>query len=182
MGRRSRRIACLFSAPWNPYLRLLYEHLSEYGFEVVEDRQFSLRSLWRDRRSIGFLHFHWPEGRYRYQRGPLTLRPLLSQVKLGLFAARLAAARSARLPARLDDPSGLPSRGRRGPGARSSCGSTSSGVLAGSRPGRACRDDGRPCRHRSSDSARADPVVPHGSYIGVYPPRVPGRRSVATWG
>jgi beta-1,4-mannosyltransferase len=91
--RRSRRIACLSTAPWNPYLHLLYGHLARQGFEPVEDAQLSLRWLWRSHSSVGFLHLHWPEGLYRYQRGPPRLRQLLSRVKLVLFAARLRAAR-----------------------------------------------------------------------------------------
>ena len=74
---RARRIACLSTAPWNPYLRLLYEHVAAQGFEVVEDPEFSLGWLWRARSRVGFLHFHWPEGHYLYGRGPARLRPLL---------------------------------------------------------------------------------------------------------
>lgn len=90
---RSRRIACLSTAPWNPYLRLLYGHLATRGFETVEDAELSLRWLWRAHSSVGFLHVHWPEGLYRYQRGPVRLRPILSRVKLVLLAVRLRAAR-----------------------------------------------------------------------------------------
>ena len=90
---RSRRIACLSAAPWNPYLRLLYGHLGAQGFETVEDPELSLWWLWRARSSVRFLHIHWPEGLYRYQRGPVQLRPLLSRLKLILFASRLSAAR-----------------------------------------------------------------------------------------
>ena len=67
--------------------------MATQGFEPVEDAQLSLRWLWRSHSSVGFLHVHWPEGLYRYQRGPPGLRQLLSRVKLVLFAARLRAAR-----------------------------------------------------------------------------------------
>jgi beta-1,4-mannosyltransferase len=90
---RTRTIACLSVAPWNPYLRLLYGHLAAHGFALAEDPRLSLRWLWRARSSVAFLHFHWPEGLYRYGRGPIRLRPLFSRAKLVLFAARLAAAR-----------------------------------------------------------------------------------------
>jgi beta-1,4-mannosyltransferase len=90
---RNRSIACLSTAPWNPYLRLLYGHLATQGFDTVEDPELSLRWLWRARSSVRFLHIHWPEGLYRYQRRPVWLRPLLSRVKLVLFAGRLSAAR-----------------------------------------------------------------------------------------
>jgi glycosyltransferase involved in cell wall biosynthesis len=90
---RRRRIACLSSAPWNPYLRLLYGHLEASGFEVAEDARLSLRWICGARASVGLLHFHWPQGHYRYERGPAFLRPFLSRVKLALFLARLVAAR-----------------------------------------------------------------------------------------
>lgn len=86
-------IACLSTAPWNPYLRLLYGHLATQGFERVETPQLSLRWLWRARSNVGFVHIHWPEGLYRFERGPVQVRPLLSRVKLVLFAGRLRAAR-----------------------------------------------------------------------------------------
>jgi beta-1,4-mannosyltransferase len=164
-ARRSR-IACLSRTPQNPYLRLLYGHLAGQGFEVVEDPRFSLRWLWRCRSSIGFLHFHWPDSLYRYGRGPARLRPLLSRVKLALFAVRLAAARLLGyrlvwtvhqvLPHESFD-TALDRRGTR--------------LLA-----RACdlviaHDDWTAERARSQfGSLRRDIVVlPHGSYIGVYP-------------
>src|SRR4026208_2187158 len=90
---RDRKIACLSAAPWNPYLRLLYGHLAEHGFELVEDPDPALRWLWTHRRRVGFLHFHWPESLYRYGRGPTSLRLLLSWAKLVLFAVRLWAGR-----------------------------------------------------------------------------------------
>jgi glycosyltransferase involved in cell wall biosynthesis len=67
--------------------------LATRGFETVEDAELSLRWLWRAHSSVGFLHVHWPEGLYRYQRGPVRLRPILSRVKLVLLAVRLRAAR-----------------------------------------------------------------------------------------
>lgn len=162
---RRRRIACLSSAPWNPYLRLLYGHLAGEGFEVVEHARFSLRWLWASRASVGLLHFHWPEGHYRYERGPAWLRPLLSRVKLALFLARLIAARLLGyrlvwtihqvLPHESVDPA-LDRRGAR-------------------RLARACHllvaHDRWTAAHASSElgqPADAIAVVPHGSYVGVY--------------
>jgi glycosyltransferase involved in cell wall biosynthesis len=60
---------------------------------VIEDPRFSLSWLWRARSAVDFLHFHWPESLYTYGRGPVRLRPFLSWVKLVLFGARLASAR-----------------------------------------------------------------------------------------
>jgi beta-1,4-mannosyltransferase len=92
-GSRDCGIACLSAAPWNPYLRLLYDALAAEGFERVEQPRLSLRWLWRARSRARFLHFHWPENHYRFGRGPVPLRPLLSRLKLGVFASRLATAR-----------------------------------------------------------------------------------------
>jgi beta-1,4-mannosyltransferase len=162
---RDQRIACLSSAPWNPYLRLLYGHLAEHGFEAVKVPVFSLQWLWRFRSGVGFLHFHWPESLYRYGRGPFRLRPLLSRVKLVLFASRLVAARllgyrlvwtvHQLLPHESSD-RGLDRRAAR--------------LL-----GRACHllvahDEWTAAQARSElGHALKIAVLPHGSYIGVYP-------------
>jgi beta-1,4-mannosyltransferase len=90
---RDGSIACLSTAPWNPYLRLLYEALAAEGFERIEQPRLSLRWLWRARSRARFLHFHWPESQYRFGRGPARLRPPLSRLKLAVFASRLATAR-----------------------------------------------------------------------------------------
>jgi beta-1,4-mannosyltransferase len=162
---RNRRIACLSTAPWNPYLRLLYGHLAAQGFEVVRDPQFSLEWLWRARSRVGFLHFHWPESLYRFGRGPARLRPLLSRAKLTLFAARLAAARllGYRLvwtihqvfPHESFDHT-LERRGAR--------------LLARSCDLLVAHDDwtAEQARSELETGQREIVVVPHGSYIGAY--------------
>lgn len=140
----------------NPYQRLLYDHLGGFGFELDRDAAFTLAWLWRARRRPAYLHFHWRMDRI-YRR---------SWLRLALFAARLQAARllgyrlvwtiheaypHARPAPRLDRAAGR--------------------MLA-----RACHvllahDDG----HVSAASAALGcpdgriGVVPHGSYIGVYP-------------
>ncbi len=160
-------IACLSTAPWNPYLRLLYRHLAEYGFHPVPEPRLRAGWLWRNRRRAGFLHVHWPESLYRFRRGPRLLRPLLSWVKLALFAARLAWARllgyrivwtvhqlypherESRLGDRL---------------AARLLGRASSLLLAHDR---ATADAIREALPEVGDRLQ---VVPHGSYVGVYPP------------
>jgi beta-1,4-mannosyltransferase len=175
---RFRTIACLSTAPWNPYLRLLYEHLAAHGFELAGYPKLSLRSLWRSRAGIGFLHFHWPESFYRYGRGPVRLRPVLSQVKLLLFRCRLRAARllGYRLVWTVHQvfPHESLDRERERRGAR---------ILA-----RACHllivHDAWTAEHVRGElgapSTRVA-IVPHGSYIGVYPegrPRPAVRREL----
>ena len=89
---RFERIACVSWVPWNPYLRLLYDGLAGAGIRLAEDRStLTLAWLWSRRRTVGFVHFHWPEGQYRVDRGPTALRVALGWVKLGVFALRLAA-------------------------------------------------------------------------------------------
>jgi beta-1,4-mannosyltransferase len=78
----------------NPYRRLLYGELTARGFPLVPTPRLRLRWLWSERRSVGFLHFHWPEGYWRHDRGRESLRVPLSYVRLCLFGARLLAARA----------------------------------------------------------------------------------------
>jgi glycosyltransferase involved in cell wall biosynthesis len=82
----------------NPYQRLLYQHLNDHGCELVSDPRLHagvlrFRWLWRWRAEVDYLHFHWPQGLYRHNRGPARLRGPLSWVKLGALAPRLAVAR-----------------------------------------------------------------------------------------
>jgi beta-1,4-mannosyltransferase len=78
----------------NPYRRLLYRELEERGFPLVPTPRLRLRWLWTERRNVRFLHFHWPEGYWRHDRGREHLRLPLSYVRLGLFGSRLLAARA----------------------------------------------------------------------------------------
>jgi glycosyltransferase involved in cell wall biosynthesis len=76
----------------NPYQELLYHEL-EPGIRVVRDANFKLRDLVRSRHEVQILHFHWPQNYYSWWRRPAPLRPLLSWPKLALFAIRLVVAR-----------------------------------------------------------------------------------------
>jgi glycosyltransferase involved in cell wall biosynthesis len=77
----------------NPYQRLLYDHLRAFDVEAVEKPDIKLRWLWRSRRQVDVLHFHWPQPYYRHARGAEPLRMPLSYAKLALFRARLRTAR-----------------------------------------------------------------------------------------
>ena len=119
------------------------------------------------RSSVGFLHFHWPESLYRYGRGPARLRPLLSRVKLALFAARLAAARllGYRIVWTIHQlyPHESVDRALERRGARFLA--RASDLLIAHDHWTAAQ-----ARVRSSRFAgRKIAVVPHGSYIGAYP-------------
>lgn len=77
--------------PENPYQRLLYEALEAEGCSLVTENKLKLDWLWRERGRVGLLHFHWPQCYYRYEGG--GGRAILSWFRLGMFAARLGAAR-----------------------------------------------------------------------------------------
>jgi beta-1,4-mannosyltransferase len=169
-GPERGKIACLSTAPWDPYLQLLYGHLAAHGFEAVEAPVFSLGWLWRARSSVGFLHFHWPQGLYSYGRGPVWLRPFLSRAKLALFAARLAAARllGYRLVWTVHQvfPHESFDRALERRGARLLA-RASHLVIAHD------RWTEEQARSELAIGEQKIAVVPHGSYIGVYPERRP---------
>src|SRR5213080_1976354 len=84
----------------NPYADLLYGSLAEVGFEVIPSAPFDIRWLWRHRREVAILHFHWRPDKYyapRRERGTEPRHPLarraLALLDVGTFAARLTAAR-----------------------------------------------------------------------------------------
>jgi len=160
---RDTRIACLSAAPRNPYLRLFYGALAAEGFELVDRPVLSLRSLWESRSRTRFLHFHWPDSQYRFGRGATRIRPLLSWLKLALFAIRLSAARllGYRLiwtVHQLHPHESSPALDRRG--AR---------LLANACDLLLAHDRWTAHQVAGTVPSKEIAVVPHGSYIGVYP-------------
>ncbi|HEY7421578.1 MAG TPA: glycosyltransferase family 4 protein [Gaiellaceae bacterium] len=163
-----RKIACLSRAPWNPYLRLLYAHLRDHGFELAEESQLSVGWLWRSRGDVRFLHVHWPENLYRYGGGQSRVRRALSWVKLGAFAWRLFVARllGYRLVWTIHQPLPHESPDRR------------LDRLAARRLARSCHLLLAHDAWTAASAAvelRVPPeriaLVPHGSYLDVYPER-----------
>jgi glycosyltransferase involved in cell wall biosynthesis len=159
-------IACISSAPWNPYLELLYGHLAAHGLELVPGARFSLRWLWRARARVGFVHFHWPEVLHRFERGPRALRALLSWVKLGALAVRLLAARALGYRLVWTIHQVYPHESRSG--ARDH--------LVAALLARLChvliahdRSTRRTAIETLGRAAERVAVVPHGSYTGIYP-------------
>jgi beta-1,4-mannosyltransferase len=170
-SRRRNLIATFPSVlPTNPYQRLLYGALRGHGFEVAPPAPFELGWIVRARREVGYVHFHWPQSFWRHERGPILARKPLSYAKLGLFGLRLAAARLLGycvvwtihqvLPhevenARLDRLGGL--------------------VLARMSTVLIAHDEGtrEAARRTVGGAAGKVEVIPHGSYIGVYPPGRP---------
>lgn len=157
--------------PWlrkgNPYQRLLYGSLAEHGFDAVPDAAFKLLWLVRSRRNTAYLHFHWPESQYTLGRGPRPLRGPLSWAKLVLFAVRLAAARALgyRLAWTIHQvyPHERRSRLRDRAAAR---------LLAAAAHVLIAHDafTREQARSELGRAGRRVHVVPHGSYVGVYPP------------
>jgi len=163
----------------NPYQRLLYEQLAAFGFEVVPDPHFKIGWLWRARRRVTFVHFHWPQGYYCLRGRTRRYERVLSWVKLALFAVRLAAARTLgyRVVWTIHEVQ---------PHERASGNLDRAGALT-----LACfshllitHDLGTvelACE-RLGRWARKIEVVPHGSYIDVYPPGRPRARVRAELG
>jgi glycosyltransferase involved in cell wall biosynthesis len=65
--RRARVAAFPRRLPFNPYCELLYGHLEKLGVETVEGRT-RLGWLWRQRRRVRVLHYHWPERHFDARR------------------------------------------------------------------------------------------------------------------
>jgi beta-1,4-mannosyltransferase len=165
--------------PTNPYQRLLYEHLEPLGIRVVDGARFTGGWLWRARREVAVLHFHWPQSYWRHERGPQPLRAPLSYVKLGVLAARLGASRALgyRVAWTIHQvyPHEVVSRRLDRLGA---------GVLARLSNVLITHDEGtrRSAVTELGAFAGRAVIVPHGSYIGVYPPGLPREATRAQLG
>ena len=150
----------------NPYLELLYRHLADEGYEPTEGGDLSFSWLWANRRRIDILHFNWPQGLYRYQRRPALLQRQLSWLKLIIFATRLAAARALgyRIVWTIHQVYPHDTEERR-------LDRAAARVLASAAHVLLVHDE--PTRRTSADAlgrrAAKAAVVPHGSYVGVYP-------------
>jgi glycosyltransferase involved in cell wall biosynthesis len=167
----------------NPYFHLLEQGLAACGLAVAPDASFTLRWLWRARHDVAFLHFHWrpdayyvwlPPGflrrrRLRFER----LQGALSWVTLGWFAARMLAARALGYVVVWTIHELYPAEtGRRSPGsvsrkvdlAAAKMIARSSRVLLAHNRATAAQAEAA-----LGESAGRVEVVPHGSYVGVYP-------------
>jgi beta-1,4-mannosyltransferase len=78
----------------NRYFPLLYGRLAELGVDLVDDARFELGWLWRARREVAVLHFGWgPDDHYAWKRFDGRGCRMLSWLGLGLFTVRLWTAR-----------------------------------------------------------------------------------------
>lgn len=160
------RLACLSRAPFNPYLDLLYSHLEAEGVHRVQGGGLSLRWLLTHRSAIDVLHVHWPEGLWRLHRGPAPLRPLLSWIKLVAFAVRLSLARLLGYTVAWTVHQVAPHE-RVGPGLDL----VGARILATLSQVLVAHDEttAEDARRRLGAAGARVAIVPHGSYLGVYP-------------
>jgi glycosyltransferase involved in cell wall biosynthesis len=150
----------------NPYQRLLYEHLEPHGVRYVGSGELELGWLIRRRSKVAVLHFHWPENYYYWLGHPVRARVPLSWLRVLLFAVRLGAARllGYRIVWTVHQVRPHESLGRR-------LDRTAAWLLAHASAA-VLAHDASTARQVERD-ARLPPgrvaVVPHGSYVGVYP-------------
>jgi beta-1,4-mannosyltransferase len=168
MGLMSDRsaISSLSRETMNPYLAQLYGALAREGVPRGPDADLSLRWLLGHRASVRWLHAHWPYGLYRWHRGPRRLRPLLAWAKLGLFKARLHLARALgyRVAWTIHQVYPHDSADRRlDQAGLSALADAADALFAHDR-----ETAENAARELGFDVSRVT-VVPHGSYLGVYP-------------
>lgn len=167
-ARAGRRRVAAFPARLgsNPYPQLLYDALAQEGIDAIHAPRLSLRWLVRERGRVSTLHIHWPEGLYRTHRGPARLQGALRWAKLARLAARLAFARALGYRIAWTVHQVLPHEqvGRIDAAAARVLGRVAHVLLVHDEPTREAATAiaaGRAQIH----------VVPHGTYLGVYPPR-----------
>jgi beta-1,4-mannosyltransferase len=176
LAARVRRGPAATIATWpsvlatNPYQRLLYDQLADHGFRLAENPVFKLRWIVPARRRVQILHFHWPQPFWSHGDGPGPLRLPLSWVKLALFGARLAVARLLRYRVVWTVHQVLPHEV--GHERVDKAGARTLALFANVL---LVHDRGTAAAARAAlgASARKVAIVPHGSYIGVYPPGRP---------
>ena len=150
----------------NPYQHLLYGELVGHGILLDQTVELKFFSLWRSRRRRPVLHFHWPQNYYSWWRRPARLRPLLSWVKLVVFVGRLASAKwfGYRIAWTIHEVAPHEQRGRR-------VDQFGSRILAAFTDVFIALDGGTASRASEQLHIARDRilVIPHGSYLGVYP-------------
>jgi beta-1,4-mannosyltransferase len=154
-----------FPAPLreNQYQRRLYEALGEHGYELA-DGEFKLRWLWRNRREVRVLHFHWPQNHWRLERRP---KGPPSWMKAAMFGVRLAFARALgyAIAWTIHEVRPLETESRRLDVIGAWMLATACQVLLAND-----RETAELAKREIGRPARKVEVVPHASYEGDYPP------------
>jgi beta-1,4-mannosyltransferase len=157
-------IACLSSSGWNPYLDLIYGALERQGVPFEPDSRLTFGWLFKAKPRVRWLHVHWPQSLYRFSRGPRLLRGALSWLKLGMFAFKLASARTLGYRIVWTIHQVLPHDGA------SRLDLAAAHILARRADLLLAHDEATAARAADMVGARQIAVTPHGSYVGVYPP------------
>jgi glycosyltransferase involved in cell wall biosynthesis len=161
--RARRGVAAIPLIPQNPYQRLLYQQLAGLGVPLEAEAQLRVGWLLRSRNRIAAIHIHWPQGLYRHHGRAAAA---LSWVRLALLAVRLGAARLLGYRILWTVHQLYPHEQRHGALDRAA-----SRLLASAAHSLLVHDAvtaARVCELRGT--ARKVSRVPHGSYVGVYPP------------
>jgi beta-1,4-mannosyltransferase len=158
-------VACLPARlETNPYQRLLYEAVARQGVSVVDGVSLGVGSLLRHRGRVFILHIHWPEGFYRGGR-----RRFKGQASLLVtaFVVRLVVARALGYHVIWTAHQVYPHE-RATPYADRvaalALSRVASRLIAHDETTRSSIE-----RELGVRAARKTRVVPHGSYVGVYP-------------
>lgn len=159
----------------NPYARLLYGELERVGFETIDASPLKLKWLLRARRDVDVLHFHWDPQQKYVKRSPDRVTLLLRRLRgerlvpwwdLVSFVTLLTTARilGYRLCWTIHEIRPHESDARHDLLASRALARLSHLLLA--------HDAATADRAREAFGLPAAEihVVPHGSYIGVYPP------------
>jgi glycosyltransferase involved in cell wall biosynthesis len=152
--------------PQNPYQRLLYEHLAAHGFVIADGARLKLGWLLGNRGRVQVLHVHWPQSLYRHDDGPEALRGPLSWCRLALLKVRLRSARALGYRIVWTVHQVVPHESARpllDRAAARALASASDLLLAHDRA------TVETIRSELGDRARRVAVVPHGSFVDVYP-------------
>jgi glycosyltransferase involved in cell wall biosynthesis len=149
----------------NPYQRLLYEHLAHEGVALDPVPRFRLGWLWDNRSRVRVLHFHWPELYYRFDSSSRLARAVLSWVRFGLFVARLQAARLFGYRVVWTIHQITPHES-----VHAALDRLAARFLASLSAALIVHDEGTAAAvDRELDGHAKTHVIPHGSYVGVYP-------------
>jgi beta-1,4-mannosyltransferase len=160
------RVAAFVPMIRNPYGQLLYRALAAHGVQLAAEPRLEARWLWRHRRRIPLLHFHWDQNFSESVSLRPRLRELRSWIKTARYFSLLALARLLGYRIVWTVHEVLPHEGR---SRRRDL--LTARVLACSSHALVAHDEEtavRAIKLLLTDRKRIS-VIPHGSFVGVYP-------------